>query len=232
MSHIKGLKGFKAQQIKIPHYKAEVIESEIGSYRACTLVLKIDERTEEPYLILADASVTVGDYAFRTAVFSTDGVYKAVERLSNQDLLFKPLESNSGDYFKATKANKIVATRKELPIGPLTLINNGLIEDGYEFYAKCKFWYEDGHTEKPVYRFQLDGQYKLILNPKNSIMEATKPQKFKYKLIISPKDTTQKLELTDVQYVTQEGNTLLVVFTDGRTRNYPFDHIWYWEMQS
>lgn len=51
------------------------------------------------------------------------------------------------------------------------------------------------------------------------------------KLTISPKDTTKKIKLENVDYVTQEGRTLLVVFVGGISRNYPFDHIWYWEME-
>jgi hypothetical protein len=230
---MRKLEGFKAQQIKIPHNKVEVIESELGVYKACSLTLRIDSFTGEPYLVLNDVPAAIGDYSFRSCSFNLKGVYKAVERLSNQDLLFKPLIKNSKDYFKSVKANKIVATRKDLQMETLTLIDNEFIGDGHEFLAKCKFWYEDGHTEKPVYCFQLDDQYKLILNPKNPTMEPTKPKEaYQYKIVISPKDTTKKITLENVTYVTQEGNTLLVVFEDGKTRNYPFEHIWYWEMQS
>lgn len=49
------------------------------------------------------------------------------------------------------------------------------------------------------------------------------------KLILSSKDTTCKITLQEVQYFAQEGETLLVVFEDGRVRNYPFMHIWYYE---
>lgn len=49
------------------------------------------------------------------------------------------------------------------------------------------------------------------------------------KLIISPKDNVNKMELKDVETFAVEGETLLVVFTDGKTRNYPLRHIWYYE---
>ena len=48
-------------------------------------------------------------------------------------------------------------------------------------------------------------------------------------ITLSPKDTTQKIELNNVKYFTQEHRTFLVVFEDGSTRNYPFEHIWYLE---
>lgn len=48
-------------------------------------------------------------------------------------------------------------------------------------------------------------------------------------LTISPKDNINKLELRDVETFTLEGETLLVVFKDGKTRNYPLQHICYYE---
>ena len=49
------------------------------------------------------------------------------------------------------------------------------------------------------------------------------------KLILSPKDNVNKMVLNDVETFTQEGTTLLVVYEDGRCRNYPMEHLWYWE---
>lgn len=49
------------------------------------------------------------------------------------------------------------------------------------------------------------------------------------KLILSPKDNINKITLNDVATFTIEGPTLLVVFEDGRTRNYPLTHLWYYE---
>jgi len=49
------------------------------------------------------------------------------------------------------------------------------------------------------------------------------------KLILSPKDNLGKMILDDVDGFALEGNTLLVVFKSGRTRNYPLEHIWYYE---
>lgn len=49
------------------------------------------------------------------------------------------------------------------------------------------------------------------------------------KLIISPKDNLNEIELDDVSTFAIQGNTLLVVFENGRTRNYPMEHIWYYE---
>ena len=51
------------------------------------------------------------------------------------------------------------------------------------------------------------------------------------KLILSPKDNINKLELDNVETYCMEGNTLLVIFSDGRCRNYPFIHLWYYEGQ-
>lgn len=50
-------------------------------------------------------------------------------------------------------------------------------------------------------------------------------------VIISPKDNANKLELKDVETFALEGDTLLIVFSDGRSRNYPLIHIWYYESQ-
>ena len=49
------------------------------------------------------------------------------------------------------------------------------------------------------------------------------------KLILSPKDNLGKIILNDVATFALEGNTLLVVFENGRTRNYPLTHLWYYE---
>jgi hypothetical protein len=48
------------------------------------------------------------------------------------------------------------------------------------------------------------------------------------KLILSPKDNLGKIELTDVKGYALEGATLLVIFEDGSTRNYPLSHLWYY----
>ena len=49
------------------------------------------------------------------------------------------------------------------------------------------------------------------------------------KLILSPKDNLGKVTLDDVQGFALEGETLLVIFESGRTRNYPLMHLWYYE---
>lgn len=49
------------------------------------------------------------------------------------------------------------------------------------------------------------------------------------KLILSPKDNLGKMTLKDVATYALEGDTLLVVFKNGRTRNYPLIHLWYYE---
>lgn len=49
------------------------------------------------------------------------------------------------------------------------------------------------------------------------------------KLILSPKDNLNKIELENVQTFCLEGETLCVIFEDGRTRNYPLYHLWYYE---
>ena len=51
------------------------------------------------------------------------------------------------------------------------------------------------------------------------------------KLVLSPKDTISKIELSNVDTFAQEGQTLLVIFSDGSTRNYPLQHLWYYESQ-
>ena len=48
-------------------------------------------------------------------------------------------------------------------------------------------------------------------------------------LILSPKDNINKMTVKNVETFALEGNTLLVVFEDGRTRNYPLIHLWYYE---
>jgi|APSaa5957512576_1039674.scaffolds.fasta_scaffold04907_4 hypothetical protein len=54
---------------------------------------------------------------------------------------------------------------------------------------------------------------------------------WKMNLILSPRSTTMKRVLEDVAYFTTEDHTLLVVFKDGRTRNYPLIHLWYYESE-
>ena len=49
------------------------------------------------------------------------------------------------------------------------------------------------------------------------------------KLILSPKDNLGKMVLEGVSGFAVEGPTLLVVFDNGRTRNYPLTHLWYYE---
>ena len=49
------------------------------------------------------------------------------------------------------------------------------------------------------------------------------------RLIISPKDNINKITLENVETFAIEGSTLLVVYNDGRCRNYPMCHLWYWE---
>jgi len=51
-------------------------------------------------------------------------------------------------------------------------------------------------------------------------------------LILSPKDNINKITLENVETFALEGNTLLVVFIDGRTRNYPLIHLWYYQAQA
>lgn len=48
------------------------------------------------------------------------------------------------------------------------------------------------------------------------------------KLILSPKDNLGKMVLENVKSFAVEGPTLLVVFEDGHTRNYPLIHLWYY----
>jgi hypothetical protein len=48
------------------------------------------------------------------------------------------------------------------------------------------------------------------------------------KLTLSPKDNINKIEL-EVETYCQEGNSLLVIFPDGRARSYPMEHLWYWQ---
>jgi len=49
------------------------------------------------------------------------------------------------------------------------------------------------------------------------------------KLILSPKDNLCKMILENVSGYALEGPTLVVIFDSGRTRNYPLEHIWYYE---
>jgi hypothetical protein len=48
-------------------------------------------------------------------------------------------------------------------------------------------------------------------------------------ITLSPKDNLNKVTLNGVDTFALEGETLLVVFVDGRTRNYPLTHLWYYE---
>jgi len=48
-------------------------------------------------------------------------------------------------------------------------------------------------------------------------------------LILSPKDNLNKIVLGNVHTFALEGATLLVVFDDGRTRNYPLEHLRYYQ---
>ena len=49
------------------------------------------------------------------------------------------------------------------------------------------------------------------------------------KLILSPKDNLGKITLEGVSAFALEGGTLLVVFDNGDTRNYPLQHLWYYQ---
>ena len=49
------------------------------------------------------------------------------------------------------------------------------------------------------------------------------------KLILSPKDNLNKITLENVATFALEGQTLLVVYEDGETRNYPLMHLWYYK---
>jgi hypothetical protein len=49
------------------------------------------------------------------------------------------------------------------------------------------------------------------------------------RLILSPKDNLGKMTMENVRCFALEGETLLVVFDTGRTRNYPLMHLWYYE---
>jgi hypothetical protein len=51
----------------------------------------------------------------------------------------------------------------------------------------------------------------------------------KMKLVISPKDTMSKIVLDNVDSFALEGATLSIVFGCGKTRNYPLQHIWYYQ---
>ena len=50
------------------------------------------------------------------------------------------------------------------------------------------------------------------------------------KVIIAPKDTTDRIEL-EVDFYWQMGNYMALRFVDGRTRLYPMQHIWYLEIE-
>ena len=52
------------------------------------------------------------------------------------------------------------------------------------------------------------------------------------KLILSPKDNINKITLHNVETFAIEGCTLLVVYEDGKTRNFPMQHLWYYESQA
>lgn len=51
------------------------------------------------------------------------------------------------------------------------------------------------------------------------------------KLILSPKANINKIELEGVETFCDEGPTLCVIFKDGRVRNYPHIHLWYWQTE-
>lgn len=51
------------------------------------------------------------------------------------------------------------------------------------------------------------------------------------KLTLSPKDSIGKIILEEVTYFALEGETLLVVFKNGKTRNYPLMHLWYYSSE-
>lgn len=48
-------------------------------------------------------------------------------------------------------------------------------------------------------------------------------------LILSPNDNLNKIRLRSVETFCVEGPTLCVIFKDGRTRNYPMEHLWYYQ---
>ena len=52
------------------------------------------------------------------------------------------------------------------------------------------------------------------------------------RLILSPKDNSNKLVLENVETFQPEGETLGVVFKDGVQRNYPLTHIWWYGSDS
>ncbi len=51
------------------------------------------------------------------------------------------------------------------------------------------------------------------------------------KLVLSPKDNINKITLDEVETFAVEGPTLLVVYKDGRARNYPLIHLWYYQSE-
>lgn len=51
------------------------------------------------------------------------------------------------------------------------------------------------------------------------------------KLILSPKDNLNKIVLQNVKTFCLEGQTLCVVFEDGYARNYPLEHLWYYQSE-
>ena len=47
-------------------------------------------------------------------------------------------------------------------------------------------------------------------------------------LVLSPKDSVEMICLESVSSFGLEGETLLVVFESGETRNYPLRHLWFY----
>lgn len=70
---------------------------------------------------------------------------------------------------------------------------------------------------------------KLMKRGEKMLERLLKKEGLNMKLILSPKDNVNKLQLKGVETFAIEGPTLLVVFKDGRCRNYPMRHLWYWE---
>lgn len=51
------------------------------------------------------------------------------------------------------------------------------------------------------------------------------------RLILSPIDTMSKIEFLDVETYMCSRDVLFVVFKDGRCRQFPMVHLWYWETE-
>ena len=61
-------------------------------------------------------------------------------------------------------------------------------------------------------------------------MDLTLKKEKRMKLILSPIDTMSKIEL-DIETYMCGVECLFVVFKNGRVRQYPFRHLWYWETE-